>query len=106
MFRKDSGSENKKDEYINVDDFNEDDLSQSIFNDETEQLIWLLDEIESLTDSLKSNISNQQISRVKGVAEILLPCFEALKMHENQAIRKYCKLGMQKINKLFPDLRV
>lgn len=104
MFRKNDGSEKNDGKYVNLDEFNEDDLCQEIFNDQTEQLIWLLDEIEALTSALKLNITASQIIRVKNVAKSLIPCFKLLENHENKAIQKYCEIGLKKIDKLFPDL--
>jgi hypothetical protein len=88
---------------IDIDIFDEEDLEIEIFTEQNKELIWYFEELDVITDHFEQNISDEQKERLKKVAEILRPCFEAFLEHENPKLRKYCITANEMLDQLFNE---
>jgi hypothetical protein len=98
---------NSDDEINSNNEFSLDiDFNQDLFETETNQLIWILEELDLVTQSMQSNINKAQIYRLREVCKILVQYFLIFSSSKNREIAVCCKNGLKQIFKFFPDLKL
>ncbi|MHA1339229.1 MAG: hypothetical protein ACTSRZ_04035 [Promethearchaeota archaeon] len=93
----------KEENFIDNIDISKKDLDEVLFEYENEQLIWYLDELNSIISQMNTELTEEQRFRLNKLAKILINYFREFIHDENEKIRKYCELGIVNIYKLFPE---
>ena len=85
--------------------FSDDLINKDTIETDYKNLIWILEELDLITQTLNSNISKKQLHRLKEDCKILQYYFMVFEFSRNKQIAECCKTGLKQIYKFFPDLK-